>query len=64
MNCHVFQSWFGGKLIPNFPKGRKTLLVIDNAIYHCRLMEKTPLLEWNQYQQNHFYSALSETQMF
>ena len=40
MNCEVFESWFGDKLIPNLPKDGKTPIVLDNAKYHCRLMEK------------------------
>ena len=45
MNSDVFESWFGDKLIPNLPKDIKTLIVLDNAKYHCRLMEKTPSMK-------------------
>ena len=40
INGEVFESWFGDKLIQNFRKGRKTLIVLNNAKYHCRPMEK------------------------
>ena len=40
INGEVFESWFGDKLIPNFRKGRKTLIVLNNAKYHCRPMER------------------------
>ena len=40
MNSEVFESWFGDKLIPNLPKDRKTLIILDNAKYYCRLMGK------------------------
>ena len=40
MNSEVSKSWFGNKLIPNIFKDRKMLIVLDNAKYHRRLMEK------------------------
>lgn len=45
MSSEVFKSWFGNKLIPSLPKDRKTMIVLDNAKYQCRLMEKTPSLK-------------------
>ena len=42
MNGEVFESWFRDKLLPNLPKDRKVCIVLDNAKYHCRLIEKTP----------------------
>ena len=40
MNREVFKNWLGDKFIPNILKERKTLIVLDNAKNHCRLMEK------------------------
>ena len=40
MNREVFKNWLGYKFIPNILKERKTLIVLDNAKNHCRLMEK------------------------
>ena len=40
-----FENLFGDKFTPNLPKDRKTLILLDNANYHCRLIEKTPLME-------------------
>ena len=45
MNGEIFKSWFGDKLIPNLLKNRKTLIALDNAKYHCRLIEKTPSMK-------------------
>ena len=45
MNGEVFENKFGDKLIPNLPIDRKTLIVPDNAKYHCRLMEETPSMK-------------------
>ena len=45
MSYEVFESWFGDKFIPNLPKDRKTLIVQDNAKYHCWLMGKTPSMK-------------------
>ena len=42
MNSDISKIWFRDKLIPNIYKDRKTLIVLDNATYHCRLMGKTP----------------------
>ena len=42
MNGEVFESWFGNKLIPNLLSDRKTLTMLDNAKYYCRLIQKTP----------------------
>ena len=42
MNSDISKIWFHDKLIPNIYKDRKTLIVLDNATYHCRLMGKTP----------------------
>ena len=45
MNEKVFKNWSADKLIPNLPKDTKTLVVLDNAKYHCRLMEKNTFNE-------------------
>ena len=49
MNCEVFESWFGDKLIPNLSKDGITLIVLDNAQYHCRLMEKHLQWKWENW---------------
>ena len=40
MNGHVFEDWFQNTLLPNLPKDRKVVIVMDNAKYHSRLLEK------------------------
>ena len=45
MNGEIFKIWFGEKLIPNLPKNRKTLIALDNAKYHCKLMKKKPSMK-------------------
>ena len=48
MNREVFKNWLGDKFIPNILKERKTLIVLDNAKNHCRLMEKHLQWKWEQ----------------
>ena len=40
MNANVFENWFLEKLIPNLPE--KSVVILDNASYHCRQVDKTP----------------------
>ena len=37
MNAEVFEKWFANTLIPNLPKDRKVVIVMDNAKYHSLL---------------------------
>lgn len=40
MDGPVFEEWFKNNLIPNLPE--KTVVVMDNASYHSRKLEKIP----------------------
>ena len=40
----VFEDWFKNKLTANLPEERKVVIVMDNAKYHCRFIEKTPTM--------------------
>ena len=40
MNANVFENWFPEKLIPNLPE--KSVVILDNASYHCRQVDKIP----------------------
>ena len=40
MNANVFENWFLERLIPNLPE--KSVIVLDNASYHCRQVDKIP----------------------
>ena len=40
MNASVFENWFLEKLIPNLPE--KSVIILDNASYHCRQVGKIP----------------------
>ena len=49
MICHAgsveAKLWFGNKLKPKLSKDIKSLIVVNNAKYYCRLMEKTPSMK-------------------
>ena len=40
MNAEVFERWFANRFTPDLPKDRKVVVVLDNAKYHSRLVEK------------------------
>ena len=40
MSGIVFGDWFENMLTANLPKERKVVVVMDNAKYHCRFIEK------------------------
>ena len=42
MNGAVFENWFQSTLLPNLPKGKKVVIVLDNAKYQSRFVEKIP----------------------
>ena len=42
MNSDVFEHWFEEKLLPNLPE--KCIIVLDNASYHSRQVEKIPTM--------------------
>ena len=43
MNGTVFENWFQSTLLPNLQKGKKVVIVLDNAKYHSRYVEKKHL---------------------
>ena len=45
MNAKVFERWFANTLISNIPKDRKFVIVMDNAKYHSRPVEKSPTMK-------------------
>ncbi|XP_072392337.1 uncharacterized protein [Diabrotica undecimpunctata] len=40
MTAHLFEKWFKEQLLPNIPPN--SVIVIDNAFYHSRLLRKIP----------------------
>ena len=44
MNAEVFERWFANRFTPDLPKERKVVIVMDNAKYHSRLVEKISYL--------------------
>ena len=44
MNGKVFENWFQSNLLPNLPKEKKVVIVLDNSKYHNRYVEKTPTM--------------------
>ena len=44
MNGKVFENWFQSNLLPNVPKEKKVVIVLDNSKYHNRYVEKTPTM--------------------
>ena len=40
MNANVTENWFQEKLISNLPE--KSIVILDNASYHCRQVDKIP----------------------
>ena len=44
MNTEVFERWIANTLIPNLPKDRKVVIVMNDAKYHSGLLEKSPTI--------------------
>ena len=44
MNAEVFERQFANRFTPDLPKDRKVVIVMDNARYHSRLVEKISYL--------------------
>ncbi|XP_076037484.1 uncharacterized protein LOC143022948 [Oratosquilla oratoria] len=42
MNSDTFKQWFVDQLLPNIPE--RSLIVLDNAHYHCALVNQVPSL--------------------
>ena len=40
----VSEDWFENVLTANLPKEKKVVVVVDNAKYHCRFIEKAPIM--------------------
>lgn len=46
MNATVFEEWFRMQLLPNIPSN--SVIVMDNASYHSRQVEKSPTSSWKK----------------
>lgn len=46
MNSETFEKWVENQLIPNLEQ--PSLIVMDNASYHSRLVEKNPTSSWKK----------------
>uniref|UniRef100_A0A0P4W325 Tc1-like transposase DDE domain-containing protein n=1 Tax=Scylla olivacea TaxID=85551 RepID=A0A0P4W325_SCYOL len=46
MTAIKFEEWFRNQLLPNIP--RNSVIVMDNAAYHSRLIEKMPTQAWTK----------------
>lgn len=46
MNANVFEEWFKNQLCPNLEP--RTCIVMDNASYHSRILEKIPNASWKK----------------
>ena len=46
MTSVVFDEWFRNQLLPNIP--RNSVIVMDNAPYHSRQIEKMPTQTWKK----------------
>ena len=44
MNAEVSKRRFTNVVIPNLPKRRKVVIVMDNAKYHRRLVQNSPAI--------------------
>ena len=42
---HAICGWFENTLTVNLPKGRKVVVVMDSAKYHCRFIAKAPSMK-------------------
>jgi transposase len=46
MNAETFEEWLQDKLLPALTE--PSIIVLDNASYHCRLEEKKPTCAWRK----------------
>jgi len=46
MNSACFENWFEEKVLPNLPP--RSIVVMDNASYHSRTVEKFPNMSWRK----------------
>lgn len=46
MNCEMFEKWLKAQLIPNLDD--PSLIVLDNASYHSRILNKQPSSSWRK----------------
>ena len=44
MSGIVFEDWLENTLTANIPKEKKVVVVMENAEYRCRLIEKAPTM--------------------
>ncbi|GJQ74188.1 hypothetical protein Trydic_g19101 [Trypoxylus dichotomus] len=58
MDSETYEDWFINKLLPNIPQ--KSVIVLDNASYHCRKLEKIPTTAWRK---NEIIDWLNEKQI-
>lgn len=47
MNAETYEKWFKEQLVPYLPN-KPCVIVMDNAPYHSRLLEKCPNLNFNK----------------
>lgn len=52
MDSCLFESWFEKTLLPKLPKN--SVIVMDNASYHSRLIKQRPNTSWNKSQIQQF----------
>ncbi|KAF5286544.1 hypothetical protein FQR65_LT12548 [Abscondita terminalis] len=46
MDAATFENWLKQQLLPNLQE--PSLIILDNASYHSRLIEKTPSSTWKK----------------
>ena len=46
ITTEIFENWFRNQLLPNIPQN--SVIIMDNASYHCRLLEKEPTISWQK----------------
>ena len=46
INAEVFEDWFRNQLLPNI--AQNSVIIMDNASYHCRLLEEEPKVSWQK----------------
>lgn len=46
MDADTYENWFVNQLLPNVPP--ESVIVLDNASYHCRKREKIPTGTWRK----------------
>lgn len=46
MDAETYEDWFNNKLLPNIPE--HSVVVLDNASYHTRKLEKLPTAAWRK----------------